>query len=102
MEIVQLYNPEDIRLLFEPVMKDFLWKTTTEFQSDELELTSILSKELNKPYILPRIEPHWVVKEWDEIMPFMLCGTHLERKIYTLENWEIEDMDLPHLFRQKG
>jgi len=67
-------------------MKHFLWKTTIEFQSEEFELTSILSKQRKKPYIAPTMGPHWVLKEWDELMAFMLCGTHLERKAHTLEN----------------
>ena len=83
-------------------MKHFLWKTTIDFQSEELELTSVLSKELKKPYIAPTMEPHWVLKEWDKLMAFMLCGTHLERKAHTLENWETEDSDLPRSFCQKG
>ena len=48
------------------------------------------------------MEPHWVLKEWDEPIAFMLCGTHLERNTHTLENWETEDTDLPQSFRQKG
>src|SRR5438105_2530116 len=35
MGIVQAYNLEDIRLLFKAVMKDFLWNTTIELQSEE-------------------------------------------------------------------
>jgi len=32
---------------------------------------------LNCTKIPQLIEPHWVLREWDDLMSFMLCGQHL-------------------------
>jgi len=34
-------------------------------------------ERLKHPKSPQLIEPHWVLKEWDNIMSFMLCGQHL-------------------------
>ena len=98
MGMVQEYNLEDIKLLMEAATKHLLWKSDIQFETEELELTNVLSKQLKKPFIAPIKEPHWVLKEWDELMTFMLCGRHLERKAYSLESWQTEDANLPRSF----
>jgi len=37
----------------------------------------VLAERLKRPKIPQLTEPHWVQKEWDDIMSFMLCGQHL-------------------------
>jgi len=37
----------------------------------------VLAESLKRPKIPQLTEPHWVLKEWDDIMSFMLCGQHL-------------------------
>ena len=43
----------------------------------DLELTTVLAERLKRPKVPQLTEPHWVLKEWDDIMSFMLCGQHL-------------------------
>jgi len=71
------FLPKDIQLLLESTTKDYLWHTTMPFESKDLELTTVLAERLKRPKIPQLIEPHWVLKEWDDIMSFMLCGQHL-------------------------
>ena len=28
-------------------------------------------------------EPHWVLHNWDDIMAFIIYGTHFDREVYT-------------------
>ena len=42
-----------------------------------MELTTGLAERLKRPKIAQLTEPHWVLKEWDDIMCFMLCGQRL-------------------------
>jgi len=37
----------------------------------------VLAERLKRPKIPQLTEPHWVLKECDDIMSFMLCGQHL-------------------------
>jgi len=37
----------------------------------------MLAQHLKPRKILQLAEPHWVLKEWNDIMCFMLCGQHL-------------------------
>ena len=37
----------------------------------------MLIERLNRPKIPHLIKPHWVLKKWNDIMSFMLCGQHL-------------------------
>jgi len=37
----------------------------------------VLAERLKHPKIPQLTEPHWVLKEWDDIMSFMLYGQHL-------------------------
>jgi len=37
----------------------------------------VLVERLKRPKIPQLTEPHWVLKEWDDIRSFMLCGQHL-------------------------
>jgi len=37
----------------------------------------VLAERLKRPKIPQLTEPHRVLKEWDDIMSFMLCGQHL-------------------------
>jgi len=71
------FHPKDIQLLLEVTTKHYLWHTTIPFESKDLELTTVLAERLKHPKIPQLTEPHWVLKEWDDIMSFMLCGQHL-------------------------
>jgi len=71
------FHPKDIQLLLEGTTKHYLWHTTIPFESKDLELTTVLAERLKRPKILQLTEPYWVLKEWDDIMFFMLCGQHL-------------------------
>jgi len=37
----------------------------------------VLVEHLKRAKIPQLTEPHWVLREWDDIMSFMLCGQHL-------------------------
>jgi len=37
----------------------------------------VLAERLKRPKIPQLTEGHWVLKEWDDIMSFILCGQHL-------------------------
>jgi len=71
------FHPKAIQFLLEATTKHYLWKTTIPFESKDLELTTVLMECLKCPKIPQLTEPHWVLKEWDDIMSFMLCGQHL-------------------------
>jgi len=71
------FHPKDIQLLLEEITKHYLGHTTTPFESKELELTTVLAERLKCPKIPQLTEPYWVLKEWDNIMSFMLYGQHL-------------------------
>jgi len=71
------FHPNDIQLLLEVTTKHYLWHTTIPFESKDLELTTVLAERLKRPKIPQLTEPHWVLKEWDDIMSFMLCGQDL-------------------------
>jgi len=71
------FHPKDIQLLFEATIKHYLWHTTIPFESKDLELTMVLAEPLKRPKIPQLTEPHWVLKEWDNIISFMLCSKHL-------------------------
>ena len=70
-------HPKDIQLLLEATTKYYLWNTTIPFESEDLELTTVLMERLKRPKISQLTEPPWVLKEWDDIMSFILCGYHL-------------------------
>jgi len=71
------FHPKDIQLLLEAAIKHYLWHTTIPFESKDLELTTVLAERLKRPKIPQLTESHWVLKEWDDIMSFMLCSQHL-------------------------
>jgi len=71
------FHPKDIQLLLEATTKHYLWHTTMLFESQDLELTTVLAERLKRPKIPQLTEPQWVLKEWDDIMSFMLWGQHL-------------------------
>jgi len=71
------FHPKDIQLLLEATTKYYLWNTTIPFESKDLELTIVLMERLKRPKIPQLTEPYWVLKEWDDIMSFMLCSQHL-------------------------
>jgi len=75
------FHTKDIQLLLEATPKDFLWNTTIPFESKDLELTTVLMEHLKRPKISQLTEPQWVLKEWDYIMSFVLCGQHLDLPI---------------------
>jgi hypothetical protein len=82
--MAQEYHPEDIKLLLEAVTKHFLWGEEYPFQESDLELKAYISKSLKKPQVPINKEPHWVLQNWDDIMAFMMCGTHLDREVHTV------------------
>jgi len=71
------FHPKDIQLLLEAITKHYLWNTTILFESKDLKLTTVLMEGLKRPKIPKFTEPHLVLREWDDIMSFMLCGQHL-------------------------
>jgi len=71
------FHPKDIQLFLEATTKHYLWHTTILFDSKDLELATVLAEPLKRPKIPQLTELHWVLKEWDDIMSFMLCGEHL-------------------------
>jgi len=91
------FHTKDIQLLLEGTTKHYLWPTTIPFKSKDLELTMVLAERLKRPKILQLTEPHCVLKEWDNIMSFMLYGQHLLLPV-VLEQFE----DPPIAKRPKG
>jgi len=71
------FHPNDIQVLLEATTKHSLGNTTIPFESKDLELTTVLMERLNPPKIPQLTEAHWVLKEWDDIMAFMLSGQDL-------------------------
>jgi len=74
---IYCFHPKDIQLPFKATTKHFLRSTSIPFESKDLELTIVLMECIKQPKIPQLIESHWVLKEWDDIMSFMLCGQHL-------------------------
>jgi len=74
---IPCFHLKDIQLLLEATTKHYVWNSTIPFESKDLELTTVLAECLKRPKIPQLTEPHWVLKEWDDIMSFMLCGLHL-------------------------
>ena len=81
--MAQEFHSEDIKLLLEAVTKYFLWHSEYPFQDHNLELKAYISKALKKPMVPINKEPYWVLQNWDDIMAFMMCGTHLDRKVHS-------------------
>ena len=52
-------------------------------QEKNSELKAYISKALKKPSVPINIEPHWVLQNWDDLLAFMRCGTHLDREVHT-------------------
>jgi len=77
LEHLYCFYPKDIQLLLEAINKHYLWNTTIPFESKDLELTMVLMERLKYPKIPQLTEPHWVLRERDDIMSFMLCGQYL-------------------------
>jgi len=71
------FHPKDIQLLLEATTKHYLRHTTIPFESKDLELATLLAERLKRPKIPQLTEPNWVLKEWDDIMSFILFGQHL-------------------------
>ena len=71
------FDPKDTQLLLEPITKHYLWNTTIPFESKDLELTTVLKERLKQRKVHQLTEPHCVLREWGNIMSFMLCGQHL-------------------------
>ena len=83
-------HPLDINLLAEAGVKHYLWKTEHKFKAEELDLSNTLSKELNCLCINPLKEPHRISRDWDELIPFMITGRHLDVGPLTAEQIEQE------------
>jgi len=94
---LHFFYPKDIKLLLEATTKNYLWHTTFPFESTDLELTTVLAEHLKRPKIPQFTEQLWVLKEWDDIMSFMLCGQHL---LLPVVPGQFED--LPIAKRPKG
>jgi len=71
------FHPKKIQLLLEATTKHYLWNTAIPFEKKDLELTTVPMEGLKHPKIPQLTEPHWVLKEWDDNMSFMVCGQHL-------------------------
>jgi len=74
---IHCFYSKDIQLLLEARTKHYLWNTTIPFEIKDLEFTSVLMECLKQPKIPQLTEPHWVLKEWDNIMSFMIYGQQL-------------------------
>jgi len=74
---IHYFHPKDIQLLLEAITKHYLLNITIPFEGNDLELTMVLMECLKHPKIPQLTEPYKVLKEWDDIMFFMLCGPHL-------------------------
>jgi len=99
--LAQEYHDEDIKLLLEAVGKHYLWKETNyPFLETELDLKAVFQKELKKPIVPLGKEPHWVIKEWDEIMAFALCGRHLQLVTHTVEDCDKPVDTMPGSFQR--
>jgi len=70
------FHPKDIQLLLEATTQHYLWNTIIPFENKDLELTTVLMERLKRPKIPQLTEPHWVLKELEDIMSFMLRGQH--------------------------
>jgi len=77
LEYLYYYHLKDIQLLLEATTKHYLRNTTIPFESRDLELTTVLAERIKHPKIPQLSVLHWVLKEWDDIMSFMLCSQHL-------------------------
>jgi len=55
------FHPKDIPLLLEATTKHNLWHTTIPFESNDLELTTVLAETLKRPKIPQLTELHWVL-----------------------------------------
>ena len=81
--MAQEFHSEDIKLLLEAVTKHFLWSQEYLLQENDLELRAYISKVLEKSTVPINKEPHWVLQNWDHIIAFMMCQTHLDREVHT-------------------
>jgi len=87
--LVQEYHDEDIKLLLEAVGKHYLQKKSNyPFVETELDLNAFFVEELKKPVVPLGQEPHWVIKEWDEIMAFTLYGRYVQLGTHAVKDWE--------------
>ena len=78
----QEFHVDDIKLRLEAVTKHFIWHSEYAFQEKDLQLRAYISKALRKPMLPIYKEAHWVLQNWDNIMAFMMCGTHLDREVH--------------------
>jgi len=74
---VHCFHPKHIQLLLEVTTKHYPWNTTIPFESKDLELTTVLTESLKRLKAPQLTKPYWVMKDWDDIMSFMLYGQHL-------------------------
>ena len=81
--MAQEFQSEDINLLLEGVTMHFLWHSEYAFQDNDLELWACMSKALKKPMVRINKELHLVLQNWDYIIAFIMCGTHLDRELHT-------------------
>ena len=81
--MAQEFHSEDIKLVLEAVTKYFLLYSEYLFQENDLELKAYMSKALRKPMLSIKNESDWVLQNWNNIMAFMMCGTHLDREVHT-------------------
>ena len=70
-------------MLLEAVTKHVLVHSEYPFRENNLELRAYINKGLKKQLVTIHKELHWVLQNWNDIMAFMMCGTHLDREVYT-------------------
>ena len=83
--IAQEFNSKDIKLLLEAVTKH-LWHSESSLEDNDLQLKAYIRKALRKPTIHINKAPYCVLHHWDDIMAFMMHGTHLDKEVHTAED----------------
>ena len=81
--MAQEFHSQNVKLLLEAVTKHFSWQSEYPFLENDLELRACISKALKKPTVPINKQPYWVLQNWDDIMAFMMCGTHLDKEVHT-------------------
>ena len=99
--LVNTYHALGIDLLAEAAVNDQVWKTENDFTAEELDLSNTLTKELKPRFVSPLKEPSWIVREWDELMAFIINGRHLYEGPLTAEDIE-KEQQMPGGFKESS
>ena len=86
LSMAQEFHSVDIKLLLETVTKHLLWHSEYPSQDNDFELRAYISKGFKKPTVPINKELHWELKNWDDIMAFMIYRMHLDRGVHTVED----------------